>query len=511
MVQITVKELGHKIERAHKGQNTPLLNGLCEDLALPALAKDTKERVKDLRTHIYNVVNEENYLTSLAVSQDDPGWIAMGSAQRKKDGKFYLYFILDVTAAQMVNETGPRFKLLRIEKLDIPIYSLDWSGPHLLVGSNHGLVRLYTLRQKEDKRPFVLAAEYKAPADQMAYMDGPLYVQGEYPMNSRIQRVQFAYNYSADYVYRRWQPLGDIPVPDRRDTPDVCSQFLSVFCNRVNIWDAVAEDAPSSSIKVHPSRLNCASWSPHAPCTLIVAGGCAKTLHIIDTRANRTVWTASEAHSRPIRDAKFSTFIPYWLASGGEDGVVNIFDIRATNHAAVAKISGHEGVIESISWSNMRPENLATTSADGTFRMWMLCKDAVPVSDTFYRARKWTKDDTPPAFLRPDERYIRQNWCGNAKDLIVPWAEAHPNYYYDDYDDPWGRSLDLEPQTMLLMGAIGVGGWGRTDKGPVYIGEDVEKSKGPVVEALCTEYPSRGQRHHQISIHIRQGPRPDCA
>jgi WD40 repeat protein len=68
--------------------------------------------------------------------------------------------------------------------------------------------------------------------------------------------------------------------------------------------------------------LNCASWSPNHPQSLIVGGGFDKKLSIFDTRvspseSNGAVWSVDNAHDRAIRDAKFNPFIPYWLASAG--------------------------------------------------------------------------------------------------------------------------------------------------------------------------------------------------
>ena len=63
-------------------------------------------------------------------------------------------------------------KLVHIEKLDIPIYSLDWCGSQLLVGSKQGITRLYTIRGKlselyqdqlDNNYKVTQAAEYVMP------------------------------------------------------------------------------------------------------------------------------------------------------------------------------------------------------------------------------------------------------------------------------------------------------------------------------------------------------------
>lgn len=100
------------------------------------------------------------------------------------------------------------------------------------------------------------------------------------------------------------------------------SQFLTTTINQLAVWDALEQKAPVSRIYATEAPLNCASWSPNDAQSLIVCGGYDRKLLIVDTRIstnshNGVVWSAENAHDRPIRDAKFNPFIPYWVASAG--------------------------------------------------------------------------------------------------------------------------------------------------------------------------------------------------
>ena len=128
----------------------------------------------------------------------------------------------------------------------------------------------------------------------------------------------------------------------------------------------------------------------------------------------------------------------------------------------------------------MRCENIATVSSDGTMRMWILKADAIPIFDSLYQTAKWSKHDTPAASLRPQSKALWHVWQQST--IEEPWSKVDQHIYYSDNDDPWGHSEDYGAETMLLTGALGIGEWGRSDKGPVYIGEDFEKSKGSVIK-----------------------------
>lgn len=178
-----------------------------------------------------------------------------------------------------------------------------------------------------------------------------------YIANTHVKAVEFSPNY----------------VPEGVNASIIAqSQFLTTTLNQLSVWDALEQNAPVSRIYANEAPLNCASWSPNDAQSLVVCGGYDCKLTIIDTRIstnshNGIVWSADNAHDRPIRDAKFNAFIPYWVASAGksrftlirflkytyryhlgEDSIVNIWDIRASHRAPVAKIDGNSGIVTSV-------------------------------------------------------------------------------------------------------------------------------------------------------------------
>lgn len=178
-----------------------------------------------------------------------------------------------------------------------------------------------------------------------------------YIANTQVKAAEFSPNYSSEGV---------------NTSKAIQSQLLTTTLNQLSVWDALEQKAPVSRIYANEAPLNCASWSPNDAQSLIICGGYDRKLTIIDTRIstnshNGIVWSVDNAHYRPIRDAKFNPFIPYWVASAGksrftlirflkhthrchlgEDSIVNIWDIRASHRAPVAKVDGNSGIVTSV-------------------------------------------------------------------------------------------------------------------------------------------------------------------
>ncbi|KAF1799366.1 WD40-repeat-containing domain protein [Mucor lusitanicus] len=421
------------------------------------ISENYEEHVKGLRSEQFDINHDggsENYLTCIAISED--GIIAMGSGN--KEGS--LYFVRDMSAVKDV-ESGPRFTPLHKEVLGALIHSIDWSGHHLLVGTNQGVTKLFSVVFEHDQmQDFSLIGQYDNSLSEIATYS-PSYIA-----NSHIKSAEFSPNYSSQ---------------DMDASVHASSQFLTTTVNQLSVWDALEQKAPVSRIYATEAPLNCASWSPNDAQSLIVFGGYDRKLLIVDTRIstnshNGVVWSADNAHDRPIRDAKFNPFIPYWIASAGEDSVVNIWDIRASHKAPVAKIDGNSGIVTSVTWSNLRPENLGTTASDGTMRYYTLSPEAFPIWDTHYRITRYDQQDSLPI--------VRERKQGNiwfTKDQNYKYANAQ-SWKTDMWDE--GEYIEEERSTMLLAGALGLGEWGRPEPGTIYKGEEIVNARGAVVKVI---------------------------
>ncbi|KAI8338416.1 hypothetical protein BC941DRAFT_422864 [Chlamydoabsidia padenii] len=231
------------------------------------------------------------------------------------------------------------------------------------------------------------------------------------------------------------------------------------------------------------ASLNFSQWSLLSP-SLVVTGGQAGQLHVMDLRVQDRqpiVWQALEAHTGTILDGQFNPFIPYWLASAGGDGIVNIWDLRATCHKPLAKIDGHLGPVTSIAWGNVRPEKLATTSRDGTFRMWSLSESSVPIWESCSRKLDpvGTNHGTPAWLMETEghQSLEEERW----------WPGSMVS---ETKGDDFGIMADdglLENNRVELVGAFGIGEWGKMQIGPLYYGNSHKKSKGAVVKALVSK------------------------
>lgn len=132
-----------------------------------------------------------------------------------------------------------------------------------------------------------------------------------------------------------------------------------------------------------------------------------------------------------------------------------------------------------MTWSNIRPENIGTTTTDGVMRYWTLSPEGFPLWDTFYRVANFSYNDTLPITREFESENI---WC--VKDQQWSYkskASTTTKSWLSSVGDGGGEEIEKLRSTMLLAGALGLGEWGKPEPGTIYKGEDRVDAKGAVV------------------------------
>lgn len=115
------------------------------------------------------------------------------------------------------------------------------------------------------------------------------------------------------------------------------------------------------------------SFSPHSPFgSLSAVGSHDSTVSILDSRllqagSKSVVWSIKDAHEGVVTDVSFNPFLPFWLATSGEDGVIKMWDIRYLKGNAV-RINAHYSGVSSIAWSNTHCDIISSSSYDRSWR-----------------------------------------------------------------------------------------------------------------------------------------------
>ncbi|RKO88376.1 hypothetical protein BDK51DRAFT_27304, partial [Blyttiomyces helicus] len=222
--------------------------------------------------------------------------------------------------------------------------------------------------------------------------------------------------------------------------PKAASKLLAIDGRSVCLFDLETAKVYSKATVGH-DMLRAASWSPHPPDNaLICAGGVDSHLRIIDSRifgndsGNGVVWRVDHAHNGSITTAKFNPFVPYWIASTGEDAVVKVWDIRFQSHP-VARVDGHSFSIQSFAWSNTHCEMFSTGTSDRVWRAWSLSADVttarVPRSDIFFGCpgSEWSDDVTEEPVV--GAKLIGECMTGYSASIVsVIASPSHADTYY---------------------------------------------------------------------------------
>ncbi|KAJ3086309.1 hypothetical protein HK102_013306 [Quaeritorhiza haematococci] len=336
------------------------------------LSKRRHERILD--SVCVNITDSAKATTSIATCEAVP-YVAVGSAAKSNN--------LFIVENQAINKIVPPddkepppypLKLRSAFSAPHPIYAMDLSCDKLITAGPQGVVQLFQVDMNEiGQKGKGLAHIMECPIGESSLEWLPISPPGTMVGTVRIQHVQFA-------------PTGIPPNPLAGLPHGVQPRaFLAAQGKRIYLWDLEAAKAFADE-GIASDVLTKVVWSPHpVHGSLIAASSVDRRIYVIDTRViakaqanpssttnrNGVVWRVDDAHAGGVNTVQFNPFVPYWLASGGEDGSVKIWDLRFLKYPA-ARIDGHFGSVTSLAWSNTHADILCTGSADRSWRAWHL-------------------------------------------------------------------------------------------------------------------------------------------
>lgn len=248
------------------------------------------------------------------------------------------------------------FSLVSSYQNTYPVFDLCWSGDRLLAACGNNYLQLFQLDKETGS--LSVRTQYPHVIHQHSQFPSP---PGRYHQSNRVQSVQF-------------QP-GD----------GNSTRFIATENCNLRMWDAGRTEAPLVSCKVSDDLLLCAQWGTEVGSSLVACAGIDSSLLVMDMRLTGAisddnlskpmtskspiVWFRDKAHLGAVRSVQWSPFLPYWLATGGDDHLVNIWDMRSTRGPMV-RIDGNRRAVNSIAWSQSHGDWLTTGSGDCSWRLW---------------------------------------------------------------------------------------------------------------------------------------------
>jgi cell division cycle protein 20 (cofactor of APC complex) len=132
----------------------------------------------------------------------------------------------------------------------------------------------------------------------------------------------------------------------------------------VELWDAERKKA-LRKLNGHSARVGALAWNNY----MLSTGSKDSSIHQHDVRIQNHMLQSLEGHAAEVCGLKWSDD-GLQLASGGNDNVVNIWDINQTS--AKFSFTDHTAAVKALAWCPWQKDLLATGggSSDRTIRFW---------------------------------------------------------------------------------------------------------------------------------------------
>ncbi|OMH84734.1 Histone acetyltransferase type B subunit 2 [Zancudomyces culisetae] len=336
--------------------------------------------IEGLKSTSLPLPEESRFTTSLAISNNLP-LIAVGSGSYDTN----LFFV----EAKHERNRETELKIKAFFASRFPIYSLSYQDDFLITGTERGASILYQVSSSQllqnnqgegegnnggGKGVVKCIETYKNKAAKSVETAAP----GNHIASRRVGCVAFcpgtiSTDDGGDGSGGAWRVL------DRANAKT--TTFLSCLSGTVNVWDINRNSKAIRIEKMAGQPIFTAEWSPHNPYSQILSGSTDGGISILDLRkkGRGIFWKMqNDGQGLAINDISWSPFVPYWIASGGDGGVVNIWDIRFTGGnkmgagvdvAAVIGKNQINGTVTKVCWSKSHLDLINTGSSDRHYRL----------------------------------------------------------------------------------------------------------------------------------------------
>ncbi|CCW66146.1 unnamed protein product [Phytomonas sp. Hart1] len=118
-----------------------------------------------------------------------------------------------------------------------------------------------------------------------------------------------------------------------------------------------------------PAGMEVTCLDVNGPVLAVASNGPTGCTQVFDLRAKNALIASYEGHSGPVKTMQYCTADPFYLATGGKEGDVCIWDSRRTNQLRYAFDEVHRGPVSAICWNPEKRNKLFTGGKDGVLRL----------------------------------------------------------------------------------------------------------------------------------------------
>ena len=180
----------------------------------------------------------------------------------------------------------------------------------------------------------------------------------------------------------------------------------------------------------HTNSVEDIQWSPNEK-NVLATCGVDKSIRVWDTRAapnSACMITCEDTHASDVNVISWNKTDPF-IASGGDDGVLNIWDLRQfQTKKPIATFKHHSNHITTVEWHPTESTVLASGGDDDQIALWDLSVE----TDNQQASTNAQLNDLPPQllFIHQGQKEIKElHWHAQMPGVIFSTAHSGFNVF----------------------------------------------------------------------------------